>query len=350
MPVFESEYLPVLAVRPAEMAALQELPEKDKDLILPVILLRPWVGSHTLSKTVERVAEAIDERPWIADIDFDYSPNESAARRDVHDELDKLKSSKNGYENWCKFFEDKPNVIPCLQISEFEALPEQIERLNNLSRGIAVRLQRGAFPGGARVAEIVAENSDQDLLFILDYGHLDEALMGALRTSAVAESILDKNSEAKIAPSGSSFPSDFRNLPQYEILERQYFNALRKTLPEGNMIYSDRGSARAEVLAGGGKPVPRIDYPVGDEWHFFRNESGYRRAAQELIKTSGDVWIDGLRIWGTQMIERTERGDEHAIGSASKATAVRINLHLHQQLWYGKPRTQLLDTDDDWTD
>ena len=40
-----SPYVPLLAVRPAEMTALQELPEKSKDLLFPCVLLRPWVSA-----------------------------------------------------------------------------------------------------------------------------------------------------------------------------------------------------------------------------------------------------------------------------------------------------------------
>ena len=54
-------------------------------------------------------------------------------------------------------------------------------------------------------------------------------------------------------------------------------------------------------------------------------------------------------LWGKQMIERTAYGDEGAISSPPKATAARINIHLHQQLFFGN-QAGLYDTDEDWSD
>jgi hypothetical protein len=49
------------------------------------------------------------------------------------------------------------------------------------------------------------------------------------------------------------------------------------------------------------------------------------------------------------MIELTSKGDEFGIASPSAATTVRINIHLHRQLYYDSP-VELTDTDEDWED
>jgi len=346
----ETEYAPILAVRPAEMAALEELPKKDKDKLLPVILLRPWVTSRTLDKALERIENAYGDRKWIADFDYDHIRNAEAAKRDVHAELDALKSPKNGYENWCKFIYEHSNTIPTIQIRDPNEIASQVKRLEKLGRGIVVRLQLDAFPQAKAVAELVTANTNEPILFMLDHGQMNEELLPSLKTIATARAILGVKNDILIAPSGTSFPFEFRDRTRLEILERRYFNQVRKSLNGADLLYSDRGSARAEVMAGGAVPVPRIDYPLSDEWRFYRDEDGYQSAAQALLKTKGKIWIDGLQIWGTQMIERTARGDAFAIESPVKATACRINIHLHQQLYYGKPIQDLLDTDDDWAD
>ena len=74
----------------------------------------------------------------------------------------------------------------------------------------------------------------------------------------------------------------------------------------------------------------------------------YRFQAQTLIDDL-EVWDPELRLWGTQMIERTSLGDLDAIISPARSTAVRINIHLHQQLFYGEPGS-LHATDEDWVD
>ena len=93
-------------------------------------------------------------------------------------------------------------------------------------------------------------------------------------------------------------------------------------------------------------------YPARDTWYFVRKEDeektlGYREAARDIMKAA--YWNSGLDIWGTKMIKAAAGGDKSAIKSPARSTAVRINLHLHQQLFYDSP-DDLLDTDDEWTD
>ncbi len=104
---------------------------------------------------------------------------------------------------------------------------------------------------------------------------------------------------------------------------------------------------------GGGEPYPRIDYPQFQEWCFFRAEGprrykgGYLDLARDLIENP--IWDPDVRVWGTQMIEKTKMGEEDGISSPARSTAVRINLHLHRQLWFDRPE-QIYDTDDVWQD
>lgn len=127
------------------------------------------------------------------------------------------------------------------------------------------------------------------------------------------------------------------------------------------MIYSDRAGARAEKIGGGGGiPSPRIDYPLGNDWRFIREEFEdhaapkdnereilYTAIARQMMKE--EYWNSDLHVWGTQVIELTSKGDKFGINSPTKATAVRINIHLHQQLHYDSP-LELMDTDEDWED
>jgi hypothetical protein len=133
------------------------------------------------------------------------------------------------------------------------------------------------------------------------------------------------------------------------IYERRLFDTLLDT---DRLIYSDRGSARVErQTGGGGQPAPRIDYPLFDLWDFYRSDDlvgfpGYQQQAINVM--TGGNWNPALRVWGTQMIERTAAGDMSAIGSPQKATAARINLHLQLQAFYGAPDAAE-DTDEDWS-
>jgi hypothetical protein len=74
---------------------------------------------------------------------------------------------------------------------------------------------------------------------------------------------------------------------------------------------------------------------------------GYQLQASALIASRH--WDSRLRLWGCQMIEKTAFGDESGITSPNRATAARINIHLHQQLWFGDAEA-LYDTDEEWKD
>jgi hypothetical protein len=97
-------------------------------------------------------------------------------------------------------------------------------------------------------------------------------------------------------------------------------------------------------------PSPRIDYPLPLDWRFYRSEdlmgfAGYRQQARILTRSS--IWNPALRVWGTQMIERTVAGDTSAISNPARSTAARINLHLQVQTFYDDPDAAE-DTDEDW--
>jgi hypothetical protein len=156
---------------------------------------------------------------------------------------------------------------------------------------------------------------------------------------------------AAISISGSSFPDNFKGVVRQDIYERILFDEVVDKVGSKRMIYSDRGSARVERNGGGGLPMPRIDYPTQQEWSFFRSgtegSAGYKLMADALIKSKSKIFESALRVWGTLMIERTASGIEPTIKTPARSTAVRINLHLQRQTFYGDPAA-MLETEDDW--
>lgn len=350
------KYIPILTIRPAEMVALQELPAKDKDLLLPLILLGGWVGAGTLEKSFDRVTEAYDDRPWIADINEMYM--EKSNDREVFKELQELMNSSGGYKNWYDLIQSKPNLIPCLQLRDITQLPAQIDRFLSLGRGICVRFTPGMFTSIRPVLAQIAAKQVRDLCIILDHGQerynsrQPDALTRAATIDTYVKQIVAVVPSASVVTSSTSFPIDFANGgAEQEIFERTVYNEVKRLNQNIPVIYSDRGSARAERTGGGGIPAPRIDYPLSNRWLFFREATpkpqGYYDAAAAAIANPN--WNNDLNIWGTQMIKLTSLGDQYAISSPVRSTSVRINIHLHQQLYYDTP-AELTNTDDDWED
>lgn len=366
-------YAPILAVRNSEMTALEELPDKAKDIILPVIPLRGWVGSNKLEKSVERIEKAFDERPWIADIDSSFVDEGNKKRdvngeypRDVFSEVAALLISDNGYENWVNYIEDNPNMIPVVQLQDTSQLSSQIEGLNALGRGLVFRFSIEDINSNTHVEvfSIVNSLNINDLYVIYDYGQVNrEILTFSAAISSLINGTHDLVPEALISISCSSFPSSFSgyNSSENSIYERILFNSVSGSCDGVRMLYSDRGSARADRIdGGGGIPSPRIDYPLQNDWRFIREEfddyTNPQKGEKEMLYTniaknimSKEYWRRDLYVWGTQIIEFTSRGDKFGINSPMKATAVRINIHMHQQLYYNSP-IELTDTDEDWED
>jgi hypothetical protein len=348
-------YLPLLTVRPAEMRALEELPDRDKDRLLPSFLLRPWGASHHLQSSIDRLFDAYGDRPAIIDL-ADHDP--PGAQRPVHAQLAVLREQTDGFANWCDYVEQHRHFIPTLQLgNNLDEIELQARRLVDLGRGLVVRFPRAAFVASQLYARRLADITDggEDVIFILDYEKSNAGLLiQEAQAVGFARNVRAALPAVRVAFSASSFPESFDGPDNQEIYERQFFNGVREILGAAQLIYSDRGSARAErQQAGGGVIYPRIDYAQPVRWRFFRapdeqnRAAVYRRLANGVI--GSPIWDAGLRLWGTQMIERTALGDPEAITSPARATATRINIHLHQQLFYDNPGAGY-DTDEEWTD
>lgn len=366
-------YTPILAVRISEMTALEELPDKAKDIILPLIPLRGWVGSNKLEKSIERIGKAFPDRPWIADIDSSFVDEGSKKKdvageypRAVFAEVKSLLASDNGYDNWVNYVTDNPNMIPVVQLQDINQLRLQLEKLNALGRGLVFRFSIDDI--NSNIPEIVFSNVNalgiNDLYIFYDYGQVNrEILTFSSAISSLINNTHDAVPEAMISISCSSFPSGFSgyNSSENSIYERILFNSVSGSCDGVRMLYSDRGSARADrINGGGGIPSPRIDYPLQNDWRFIREEfedyTNPKKGEKEMLYTSiakkimsQEYWQNDLHVWGTQIIEFTSRGDKFGINSPMKATAVRINIHMHHQLYYNSP-IELTDTDEDWED
>lgn len=348
-------YAPIIEVRPAEMMALETLPEKDKGLLSPILKLRPWASALELDKSVSRIKAAFGNRSCflaLAELDF------ADATRPVHHDLRALTNPANGFEAWRSYFlnPEHSQFIPCAQITHPEEFELQVQGFASLGKGLGIIIESDALPYAEIIAERLARAKiGKDVLFVLDYGKQGP---GVVKNAPLIKERLDNLSRivpgVTLAISCSSFPDSFVGIDAQAIYERQAFNIVKAAV-HYPVVFSDRGSARAErQLGGGGAPAPRVDYADDNWWYFYRSDdkaktrlSQYQEMAKNVMRSAR--WDPNLRVWGTQMIERTALGEENAITSPPRATAARINIHLHRQLHYGD-RAGLYDTEDEWVD
>ena len=366
------KYLPILSISPSEMRAVEELPEKVKDCLLPLFPLKGWMSAKTLDKTMDRVSRSFKDRPWIVDIDSDFLQKakvEISVReepRQVFNEIIELSNSSDGYKNWCDFLASHEHLIPCVQTDNLAQIEAQIKRFQGWGRYFVINLKlyelnsRQLYQKLAVLDEFEIEGG----LFLIDFGDIDRGFHAELAAyTDIVRHISERFNTCDIAVAATSFPYSFSGQRNGEasIYERQLFQNICHSLSPKIITYSDHGSSRAGKMSGGsGAPPPRIDYALKIEWKFIREEfrdsrdiqegekNGlYKKIASEMI--CQDYWIEDLKLWGTQMIELTSQGDSFGITSAQDATSVRINLHLYQQLYYDL-EDNLYDTDEDWVD
>ena len=367
------QYVPILSLNPSEMTALEQLPQKDKDLILPLFPLKGWTTAIKLQSSIDRIEKSIGERFFIADLDSDFVLKNNKFilngdyPREVHKEIHNLLNSKGGYKNWVEYIQNIPKAIPTLQLGDLNELEEQVASLASLNRGLVVRfmMKKNTAEVFNSVAKTLLSDKTKEILFIFDHEDINRVdVLEAEKNTKLIESFHRLFPDATFSISSASFPSSFAGAYRGEIpiYERLLFNnTFKHCSSDIRMIYSDRGGARAGKISGGGTtPPPRIDYALKNDWRFIRKEFQdpsnilpgekeklYQLAATEMINS--DYWISNLQLWGVQMIEKTSEGDEYGITSPNRATAVRINLHMYQQLHYDDI-VEELDTDEDWED
>jgi hypothetical protein len=352
-------YLPIIDLRPAEMLALGELPQKDRDALKPLFRLRPWSSSNLLEKSIARIKKSFGNRPCFLEV-AEEEAIDPDKRRAVHAEIEALRLSAGGYSHWLEYLTlpEHAQFVPALQIGGTAAeFGQQIVSLYALGRGLLVRLELPRRENVEALCALVAPRTSNGVgvTVVLDYGKQDGRFSSAEQSVRDHIQVVRENCiSARCAISASSFPESFVGIQEQPIHERMVFNRLSKSYPE--LIYSDRGGARAEKqIGGGGLPAPRIDYAKKNSWHFFRQSApsgstfdGYQNQAIAALRS--EFWDKKLKLWGCQMIERTAAGDSQGgITSANRSTAVRLNLHLHRQLYYGD-ETSFLDTDEEWSD
>jgi len=366
-------YIPILAISPAEMTALEQLPSKDIDKLLPLFALKGWVSANKLESTLKRIEKSIGNRKWIADVEESFlSKNKTFLftgkypDKEIFREIQALLDPSGGYDKWCSFIEAHDNAVPCLRHEQKTGFEEQVARLSSLNRGVVLRIrpEESNLSKHSQILEVLRRHDGNNVLFLYDLGAVDVNF--SERIIMLNKFIIEANnalSGAAFSVSASSFPNGFSGQLKGEnsIYERLLYNKLEASGIASPLIYSDRGSARAEKQDGGaGTPPPRIDYPLKKDWKFVRREidddapgskerrkKAYVEMAKEVVDS--DYWIPTLRLWGTQQIELTALGESFSIDSAQKSTAVRINIHLFNQLYYNED-TASIDTDEEWTD
>ncbi|MFC4352992.1 hypothetical protein ACFOW6_15685 [Fodinicurvata halophila] len=339
-------YYPSLRTRLWEMRGYKELGPLEKDKLLPIVVL----SSHGRTKSIEdvsmKVDDALEGRPRI--IDLEQSPIYSC------DEYPSLSDPSKGFAAWRKFVAGQNNAIPTALLPSGGPLRDivrQVILLENEVGQIVVRSRSPQTDIPVLSAIMSAVDDVNNLLLVLDFGYVrSRANALAIEAANAINSLRTIDEAVRIVVIGSSYPKSAATYDDagaaIPIQERAMHAALG-----GNAvaIYGDYGSIHPEPI----EPmkqrfVPRIDYPLSDAWIFRRvreDQGGYPACAKKITNLADwDSTLVGA-VWGATKIDDAARGNIAKMGQPGPWIAVRVNLHLWQQLHYGNDTETVEDED-----
>lgn len=351
-------YVPTLAIRASEMNGLEFLPRLTKDQITPCILLAPWANSSTLQKSIDRVQRSLRHKYYFLDIDRDYEFTNLESR--PQKEMQSLLNPRNAFENWCQFIAENEWIWPCVQTrgqSEVE-IRKQIARFQECGRTYCMRIFMDRFPSNITdVVSAFSASGAADYVIILEGGWTRDPLSLTVWFEGVIEENLKAiDADVPIVLSCTSMPKLFTDfdsgITRVPFNNRVLISQIQRRSNRTRIIYGDWGSTRPRESSGfASRPLARVDYPTRDAWAISRNKSqnwGFKEAAQAIV--SSDYWDDTLRIWGEEQIRNTAISPAIGIDTPQKNVAARVNIHLHQQAFYGTDNLGELNLEEDWED
>ncbi|WP_417840179.1 beta family protein [Tritonibacter scottomollicae] len=347
-----SRYVPTVYLRGAELQAIDELPDSDKDSLTPIFCLKPWATAKLLERSMEKIEEVYPNRDFFLDIDPFY---DKEAKRQAQEDYYSLIEDVDDNQNWVDFLDQHPRAFPCLQVrhGNLEAVQNQIDCFTEREKFFLVRLEISTGVNFSEVIQRVCDTHHSNFGFVVDAGWTRDLLSRSNWVDGLVRQIIALRGDSiPVVTTGSSFPNSFSGYEMGEsvpMLERLLFSQIVQANNQGRIIYGDWASSRSPSEGGGGGPIPpRLELPTGSSWEIFRADEEVTDFAELADTLASSVnYSPDLNIWATYKIESTRLGDMNGINSPRMAAAVRINMHLYRQLHFDD-FDPLQDTDDDY--
>lgn len=340
MTQFTRRYYPTICIRRAEMKAMEKLPETEKEKMLPVVLLAPWLNSINFENTFRIIAKSIGNIPIIVDIDRHFQSSSELPSREYFREISDVTT---GPEKWMKLVAEHDNYIPCIQIANVhpDVIRKQVSVAKSLARGFAIRIELQKGGSVEDLLEIVSENLDQDILIIIDYGYKVSSEIAESNVSILMDKFLSISNDLKFVISGSNFPNAFSDYDDFAssetIFSRVIYSNLSQKYGNYSFFYGDWASTKPRSYDGGGStPLPRVDFPTANRWIIARSKENawdFQKAAEMITRLP--EWQSRPMVWGTGVIEKAAKSLPGGISTGPQAIAARVNVHLYLQNNFG---------------
>lgn len=328
------DYVALLHTKRAEMRALLNIEKATRDRLFPILVVRPG-DHHDMEKTWPIYANAVGAYRFGLDIDrhkFDVNFSEPAKTQ-----FDSLFSESDGYRAFYDRVGQIDGAIPVFRSNikgVFENLDDQFDRIDELDRGLILRIERGFTQNWMEVLTHPRLRID-DALLVVDLGWSTDVLLLEMWSSQVIEQITNHAPEAEIVALSSCFPTSFSHIDDrgvFSIDDRDLYNRLVRRHNAANIKYGDWGSTRSSRDPRPGQPRPRIDIASTGDWTCFRQTEGEVGYVPVAVRTVGDlIWKSVPACWGKNTIECTAMNIPGRITGTEIATSVRVNIHLTVQ-------------------
>lgn len=315
------------------MRALEELPSLTKNLIFPVVRVRPWLTAKTLVRAVERIKDSFGDRYFGLDLDAAWRNH---GNTEAYAEFEELFDPEDGWRRYYEFVEREPFAVPVLRSGQDLQLAAQLAQIQRIDRGLFVRID---VEHPISVEQIATQCSDleiENVVFVLDCGWRDHLLPLQAACTGLIRTIADISHNFEFVAAGGDFPSTgFDQGENFEIVgeERQLVEAVRRPLNDVDVIFGDWASTRAPSTDNQiRRSRPRLDMPTRTGWECWRSgtpDGTYADLAEIIVADRNLGQMSDF--WGEQLIIATSEGDEPSIKSPATAAAVRINLHMIMQ-------------------
>ncbi|ERJ63771.1 hypothetical protein HMPREF1554_02258 [Porphyromonas gingivalis F0569] len=357
--MMDKKYCVIVKTGASELRAMQNLPEKELNKILPVVELTRGRAKNVGTKQYPRFTYPYDTKLTKikeifkgVQIALDVTSEESLSSQ----EIDKLFDHSDGYANWTSLLkslkEEGSNLIPSILMNyddeDFEEnLRKQVLGLSSDFSEVMYRCaidDEGAVDDVSLISEYLPENCG--LLIILDCGWIppasyrDPANVCISKIEQLKETLTTK--KYSIAVCATTFPNNVSEIGDdisdtFDLREIDLYELITKKHPE--VIYGDYGSInpiRNDQIVMARGWIPRIDVALEKQIYYYRDRKGAREYSDTYTSVAKRVVSDSrfpslIEAWGIRQIENCALGDAPS-ASPSYWISVRMNSHIMQQI------------------
>lgn len=324
-------YLPTIRSRQAELKGYSELRPETKAALHPLVSL----GKLGRIDDSGRILETVAERVGPCFLDLNTTAYQTCG------DWEALCNPADAYSAWREFVRRGDGVTPVALLRDGgndRPFIRQVLRIEDEWGAVVIRSRRPSIDLPGLQAALAAVDDVNNVLIVLDYGYVRQALEPKEADARrVISALRLTDPAARVVVMGSSFPKSVaaygENGGTLEILERDLHAQIGG---DEVAIYGDHASIYPEPFEPTiSRFVPRVDYCTENTWLYRRrrdDDGGYVDAATRV--TQSEDWEPDFtdRSWGANIIRLTaENGPQPAFGSPANWIAARVNMHIERQ-------------------